>query len=149
MPKNGFLNYDISTDLSEAKIRQSMSLPPQFYTQLCLDIFGDSPALAPHYPPIISKLHSDLTTPLQLSGSCKLTLFPQIVEHFRGGTWMAHLVVIYYVKEQGNYQKKEVIFGTCRAPLLSSIRQGGLRGDFAFKNPLGMFTSLAHVTFQY
>lgn len=39
--------------------------------------------------------------------------------------------------------------GSLKAPLLSAIRQGGLKGDYAFKNSLGMFTCLAHAAISY
>ena len=97
----------------------------------------------------MSKLQTDLKSPLCLSGSYKLTLHPHILEHFRSGQWIAKLVAVYYSKEQGNYQKKEVVVGSLKAPLLSAIRQGGLKGDYAFKNSLGMFTCLAHAGISY
>lgn len=58
-------------------------------------------------------------------------------------------MAVYYSKDQGNYQKKEVVVGSLKAPLLSAIRQGGLKGDYAFKNSLGMFTCLAHAAISY
>lgn len=36
-----------------------------------------------------------------------------------------------------------------KAPLLSSIQEGGLQGDFALKTKLGMFLSLAHCKLNY
>jgi hypothetical protein len=149
LPKNGFLNYEFWTEIEESKLKQQFNLKSEFYLQLSLDLFGDSQALAPHYSPVCSKLHSDFSVPIVLAGSYKLTLHPQILEHFRSGSWVGRLIAIYYSKEQGNYQKKEVVLGSFRAPLLSAIRQGGLKGDYAFKNSLGMFTSLGHATLNY
>ena len=97
----------------------------------------------------MSRIHTDVNSPIFLSGSYKIMLLPQILEHFRSGNWSAHLIAIYYAKQQGNYQKKEVILGSCRAPLLSAIRDGGLKGDYAFKNSLGMFTCLAKAIISY
>ena len=36
-----------------------------------------------------------------------------------------------------------------KAPLFAVIREEGLKGDYAFKNRLGMFVSLAHCSIRY
>lgn len=36
-----------------------------------------------------------------------------------------------------------------KAPLFAVIREEGLKGDYAFKNKLGMFVSLAHFSAKY
>ena len=79
LPKNGFLNYHIEAQVDEVKLRQQFNLKNEFYLQLVLDLFGDNQVLAPHHPPMISKLQTDLKAPLCLSGSYKLTLHPNIL----------------------------------------------------------------------
>lgn len=56
---------------------------------------------------------------------------------------------VYYEKVGGNYERKEVVIGSCNAPLLPSVRREGLAGDYAFKNKIGMFVSLGQVRLSY
>lgn len=66
-------------------------------------MFGLNSSLAPHFPPINSKLYSDLSSELSVSGTFKLTLTPQILEYLRTGSCHAQMLLIYYAKEKGNY----------------------------------------------
>lgn len=74
------------------------NLKEDFYLQLVLDLFGDNKPLAPHYPPLHSNLSSDLTNPLIINGSFKVSLNPQVLQHLRSGCWVARLLLVYYSK---------------------------------------------------
>lgn len=59
------------------------------------------------------------------------------------------MLAIYYAKEKGAYVRKDILIGSFKAPLFAVIREDGLKGDYAFKNKLGMFISLAHCSIKY
>jgi hypothetical protein len=90
---------------------------------LSIDPFGENIGLAPHYPPFNSKLESDLTSPLVVVGSYKIALTPQIVQHLRSGSCTARLLMVYYAKEKGNYDRKEAMIASFKTPLISVIRE--------------------------
>ena len=66
--------------------------------QISFDIFGENSALAPHFPPFYSKLYSDFSSELVVSGSFKIALSPQIIQHLRGGSVDCKLIAVYYAK---------------------------------------------------
>ena len=149
LPKNGYLNFELSSTVDQNRLRQQYNLKEEFYIQISLDVFGENAALAPHFPPFHSKLYSDLSSELSVSGSYKISLTPQILQHLRAGSCQARMSLVYYAKERGNYERKDMLVASFKAPLFAVIREEGLKGDYAFKNKLGMFVSLAHCTAKY
>jgi hypothetical protein len=79
LPKTGLLHYCISAEVDPSRLRQTLALPPEdSYLQLTLDIFGSSPQLAPHFPPVKSQLTLPLS-PLRIEGSLPVTLSPNVL----------------------------------------------------------------------
>jgi hypothetical protein len=122
LPKNGFLNFEMRTSVDQNRLRQQFNMKDEFYLQLSLDLFGENSALSPHYPPFHSKLYSDLSSELSVSGNVKLSITPQILQHLRSGSCQARMVIVYYAKERGNYERKELLVASFKAPLFAVIR---------------------------
>lgn len=40
-------------------------------------------------------------------------------------------------------------YATIDFPLINIIKSEGIKGDYAFKNKLGMFVTIAHATLRY
>ena len=116
---------------------------------MALDIFAEAPNLKSHFPPISSKLFSDFSRPLELSGSLKINLSSVILNYLRTSPAILKLNVIYYNKERGNFERREVAYGTIEFPLINLIKNTGIKGDYAFKNKYGMYISLANCEIKY
>lgn len=108
-----------------------------------LDIFHNNPSLKSLFPALSSPLYSDSAQTATLSGSIKLSLSSIILEYIKTNSARLSLNIIYYSKESGNFQRKEVPYAIIEIPLVNVIRSEGIKGDYAFKNKLGMYVTLA------
>ena len=73
---------------------------------MTVDMFYESKALRPHYPPILSPLYSHLDEEIMFNTSLKLTLNPNILSYIKENSCHVSLNLIYYSKSKGNYEKK-------------------------------------------
>lgn len=112
-------------------------------------MFGEAPNLVSHFPPISSKLFSDFSAPLELQGSFKLTLSSVVLDYIKTKSALLKLNIIYYAKERANFERKEVVYGRIELPLINLIKNAGIHGDYAFKNKLGMYITLANCSLKY
>ena len=79
LPKSGQLHYSVSAEVDAVRLKQTLALPPEdTYLQLTLDIFGSSPQLAPHFPPVSSPLTLP-SWPLKIEGTVGVTLSANVL----------------------------------------------------------------------
>ena len=112
LPKNGYINYSFVSQIDISKVRSQLNLREEFYLCLVFDTFHASANLKTLFPPVSSKLYADFSAPIELAGSIKTTLNPLVLEYFKSHSAKLTINVVYYSKERGNFERKEVPYAT-------------------------------------